>query len=224
MLRARALHTFGLGESDLAERLGDVLSRGHFGETLDVGTTASRGVVSVRCYARADTSEAADAALDDVEATVRDRLGHVVFGNDDDTLPSAVVACLRTHGHGAMLSTAESCTGGLIAKLMTDIAGSSDVFRRSFVTYTNESKTELLGVPTRLLEQHGAVSTAVAEAMAKGAAGDGFAVSVTGVAGPGGGSDEKPVGTVCIGLAGARRDGRVAPVQLPRRPRDGPPA
>lgn len=105
--------------------------------------------------------------------------------------------------NGIKVATAESCTGGLIAAAITDIAGSSVVFDRGFVTYSNEAKAEMLGVPMVLIEQYGAVSKPVAEAMAQGAiehSNAQLAVSVTGVAGPGGGSADKPVGTVWIGL------------------------
>ena len=200
-IRLRALHTFGVGESDLAERLGELLERGKLGEGVDVGTTAARGVVSVRIYARRPTADEAVATLDDVERRVRDLLGPTIFGADDETLPQATMRALGEHPGRPIVALAESCTGGLIAKLLTDVPGSSDHFHRGVVTYSNESKTELLGVPRELIEQHGAVSEPVALAMARGAGGD-VAVSVTGIAGPGGGSEQKPVGTVCIGLAG----------------------
>ena len=103
---------------------------------------------------------------------------------------------------GLMLTTAESCTGGMIAAAITDIAGSSAIFDRGFVTYSNEAKTEMLGVPAALIAQHGAVSEEVARAMAQGAlthSRANFAISTTGIAGPSGGSAEKPVGTVYIG-------------------------
>lgn len=102
------------------------------------------------------------------------------------------------------IATAESCTGGMIAAALTDIAGSSDVFDRGFVTYSNEAKTDMLGVPAELIAAHGAVSEPVANAMAMGALKHShaqMAVAVTGIAGPGGGSDEKPVGTVLIAVA-----------------------
>jgi nicotinamide-nucleotide amidase len=110
---------------------------------------------------------------------------------------------------GVRLATAESCTGGLIAAALTAIAGSSDVMDRGFVTYSNEAKTELVGVPTDLIARHGAVSEEVARAMAEGALARSrasIAVSVTGVASPGGGSAEKPVGLVCFGLAQRGRE------------------
>jgi len=105
---------------------------------------------------------------------------------------------------GQRVCTAESCTGGLIAKSFTDLAGSSDWFDRGFVTYSNAAKSEMLGVPASLIEDYGAVSEAVASAMASGALRHSeadYAIAVTGVAGPGGGSEDKPVGTVWIAVA-----------------------
>jgi nicotinamide-nucleotide amidase len=126
----------------------------------------------------------------------------------DDALRRAASALLdELRARGLTLATAESCTGGLIAAALTEIAGSSDVVERGFVTYSNAAKTELLGVPPGLIAAHGAVSREVATAMAEGAlqrSPAAVAVAVTGVAGPGGGSKEKPVGTVW--LACARRD------------------
>ena len=119
------------------------------------------------------------------------------------TLAEAVLA--RHRRAGTKLATAESCTGGAIAAALTDIAGSSDVFERGFVVYSNEAKTELLGVPAALIARHGAVSHEVAAAMAAGALAHSradLAVSVTGIAGPGGGTPTKPVGLVYIGCAG----------------------
>ena len=134
----------------------------------------------------------------------------------DDTLRHAATTLLDTlRRQRLMLATAESCTGGLIAAALTDIAGSSDVVDRGFVTYSNAAKTEMLGVPAPLIEAHGAVSAPVAAAMAEGAlarSAAAIAVSVTGVAGPGGGSADKPVGTVWFGLA--RKD---APTRTERR-------
>jgi nicotinamide-nucleotide amidase len=121
--------------------------------------------------------------------------------------PADVLAALRRKGW--LVATAESCTGGLIAAALTSVAGSSDVMDRGFVTYSNEAKTEMLGVPPALIAAHGAVSAEVAAAMAEGAIAHSrahVAVSVTGIAGPGGGTAEKPVGLVWFGCAtrGAR--------------------
>lgn len=116
----------------------------------------------------------------------------------------ATILCAR----GQRLCTAESCTGGLIAKTLTDLAGSSDWFDRGFVTYSNAAKSEMIAVPAALIDEYGAVSEAVASAMASGAlrhSDAAYAVAVTGVAGPGGGSAEKPVGTVWIAVAGPRQ-------------------
>jgi len=129
-----------------------------------------------------------------------------VFTSEILSLAEAVLAACRARGW--RLATAESCTGGLVAAALTAIAGSSDVVERGFVTYSNEAKAELLGVPPATIAAHGAVSPETAAAMAKGAvvrAPVDLAVSITGVAGPGGGSAEKPVGLVIFGLA--RRDG-----------------
>ena len=117
---------------------------------------------------------------------------------------------------GARIATAESCTGGMIAAALTDVAGSSDVFERGFVTYSNAAKTEMLGVPAALIEAHGAVSEEVALAMAEGALRHSqatLAVSVTGIAGPGG-SEFKPEGRVCFGLAQAGRESFVETVEF----------
>lgn len=117
-----------------------------------------------------------------------------------------LAALLLTAGH--RVCTAESCTGGLIAKTFTDLAGSSDWFERGFVTYSNEAKNEMLAVPLSVIEDYGAVSEPVAMAMAGGAlrySHADYAIAVTGVAGPGGGSEEKPVGTVWIAVASAEQ-------------------
>ena len=124
------------------------------------------------------------------------------------TTPTEIVA--RYREAGLRIATAESCTGGLIAAALTDIAGSSDIFERGFVTYSNDAKQELVSVPRAILEAHGAVSAETAEAMARGALAHSradIALSVTGIAGPGGGSAGKPVGLVYFGVA--RRGGQI---------------
>jgi nicotinamide-nucleotide amidase len=125
-----------------------------------------------------------------------------VIGEGTDDLPEAVYAELRRSG--STLATAESCTGGLVSEMITSIPGVSAHFLGGVVSYSNQAKVALLGVPPSLIEQHGAVSSEVAEAMATGVRerfGSDFAVSTTGIAGPGGGSPEKPVGLVYLGLA-----------------------
>jgi nicotinamide-nucleotide amidase len=198
VLRSRRLHTFGAGESDVGLKIRDLMARGRNPE---VGTTAEIGVVSVRINARGRDAAEADGLLDEAEAEIRRRLGPLVYGRDSETLGGVVGE--RLVELGWTLSTAESCTGGLISQLLTDVPGSSRYFLGGLVTYSNALKTGLVGVDQALLMAHGAVSEPVAVAMADGAArvtGSDVAVSVTGVAGPGGGSVEKPVGLVFIGL------------------------
>lgn len=138
---------------------------------------------------------------------------------DAEITALAVDLGARLAARRALCVTAESCTGGLVAGAITDVAGSSAWFDRGFVTYSNEAKMELLGVPAATLAQHGAVSEAVARAMAAGALARSrasVAVAITGIAGPGGGSPEKPVGTVCFAWAV-----RGAPAQAETRRFDG---
>jgi nicotinamide-nucleotide amidase len=141
--------------------------------------------------------------------------------DDEVQLVAALADALRARGQ--RLATAESCTGGGVAAACTDLAGSSDWFERGFVTYSNAAKTQMLGVPADLIAAHGAVSQAVAQAMAEGALGHAaaeHAVAITGVAGPGGGSPAKPVGTVWFGFAQRRPDGQTR-VQTEHRRFDG---
>lgn len=126
-------------------------------------------------------------------------------GNDSVLQDLAAALAAELKAHGRRLVTAESCTGGWVAKVCTDLPGSSEWFERGFITYSNEAKRELLGVPAVTLERYGAVSEAVAKSMAEGAlsrSSADYAAAVTGIAGPDGGSPEKPVGTVCFGWAG----------------------
>jgi len=201
MILHRIVHTFGAGESDVGAKIADLMKRG---ANPLVGTTVAAGMVSVRIIASAETPEQARKLGDEMVAQVRGRLGAIVIGEGDVTMATAVGELLRSRRQ--TVATAESCTGGLIGKMLTDIAGSSDYYLGGVVSYSNRIKTQLLDVPEDLLIQHGAVSEPVAGAMAEGCRrrlGSDWAISVTGVAGPGGGTDSKPVGTVCVGLAGA---------------------
>ena len=196
----RVLHTFGTGESDVGSRLADLMARG---TNPLIGTTVAAGLVSVRVTARAQDAEAARAMADAAVAEVSSRLGDWVVGEGDHAMAAAVGAGLRERGQ--TLVTAESCTGGLIGKMVTDPAGSSDYYLGGVVSYANAAKRDLLGVREQTLAEHGAVSEPVAREMARGARerfGADWAVSATGIAGPGGGSEEKPVGLVYIGVSG----------------------
>jgi nicotinamide-nucleotide amidase len=201
-INTRVLRTFGAGESNLAEQIADLMTPGR---NPAVGTTASEGVISVRIVARAESRSAAAQLADADEAEVRRRLGPLVYGHDDDTLASVVGAQLAERG--LTVATAESCTAGLIAKMLTDVAGSSRYVLGGIITYSNALKTVLLNVPAQLIESHGAVSEQVARVMAENCRTlfeCDFALSVTGIAGPGGGTATKPVGLVHVGLASPR--------------------
>jgi nicotinamide-nucleotide amidase len=164
-----------------------------------------RNGVALRLTARAATAEEAEKALEAVSTEVYPLIKTYLYGDEDDRL-EAVVGALLT-AQGLTLSIAESCTGGLIGDRITDVPGSSSYFRGGVVAYSNRAKTELLGVDNMTLKSEGAVSRTVAEQMAAGCRerfGSDVAISVTGVAGPGGGTDEKPVGTVWIGISDER--------------------
>ena len=208
VILSRTLHTFGLGESAIAERLGPLMQRDR---NPSVGTTVSAGVVSLRINARFESMQRASEELARAEGECCLALGDLIYGHDEQTLQEVVAnqlfeinAKLPTGAIPYTVTTAESCTGGLLAKMLTDLSGSSGYFHRGFVTYSNEAKTELLGVDPQLIRQHGAVSEEVAEAMALGAldrAKAKAALAISGIAGPTGGTPTKPVGTVCIALA-----------------------
>ncbi len=194
------LHTFGTGESDIGMQIADLMKRD---ANPLVGTTVAAGMVSIRIITCADTdAEARDKTLA-VAAEIRRRLGELVVGEGDATMASAVGELLRTRKQ--TLTTAESCTGGMVGTMLTGVSGSSDYYLGGVVSYANALKQSLLGVGEDLLGAHGAVSEPVAAAMADACRkrlGSDWAISITGVAGPGGGTEHKPVGLVYIGLAG----------------------
>lgn len=198
VIASRTLKVCGMGESMVEERVRDLIQ----GSNPSVGVYAHPGEVHLRVSAGAPTREEADALIAPVEAEMRTRLGTALFGADKDTLASVLLDRLRRAGQS--LAVAESCTGGLVGGALTAVSGSSDVFAGGMICYANTVKVRL-GVPESTLAQHGAVSKETAEAMAA-AARDHFAVdwalSVTGIAGPGGGTDAKPVGLVYVGCAG----------------------
>lgn len=199
VLLSRIVRTYGLPEAEIGERLRDLMTRGRNPE---VGTTADLGEIGIRLNATADSTSAAVALLDAEEREVRSRLGRAVYGVDSDTLAGAVGQ--RLVERGRTLCVAESCTGGLLGMLITDTAGSSQYFLGGEIAYANEVKQRRLGVKSGTIATHGAVSEAVASEMAAGARavfGASYALSLTGIAGPGGGTQQKPVGLVYIGLA-----------------------
>lgn len=199
-IHTATIHTFGLGESDVANRLGRELTARDRNPL--VGTTVSNGIISIRVRSTSESAEVAAEQLEQTVATVEQKLGSLVFGRDGVTLEQAVVNMLREGGR--TVATAESCTGGLVAKMLTDPAGASECFLGGYVVYANAAKQRDLNVPAEMLETHGAVSEPVAACLAENAREQteaDFALSLTGVAGPGGGTEEKPVGMVWIALA-----------------------
>lgn len=196
----RTLRTVGIGESQAADRIGgllqDALARG-----LELGYCAHIGAVDVRLAA---PGAQAAALVQQAEAIVRAELGKHIFGEDDETLEAVIVRLLTDRKQ--TLALAESCTGGGLANRLTNVPGVSAVLLASLVTYANAAKQKFVGVRAETLAAHGAVSEAIALEMAAGArreTGADYALSVTGIAGPGGGSEAKPVGTVFIGFASA---------------------
>lgn len=194
---SRSLRVVGIGESAAEEKVKDLLANAN--PTL--APYAKSGEVELRITAKAPDEATARSMNAELEQKVRERLGDFVYGVDEDTLESVVVRMLVERK--LKLALAESCTGGLISHRVTNIPGSSDTYLAGIVSYSNTAKTRFLDVPEEMLREHGAVSQEVAEAMANGAAtrsGADIAVGVTGIAGPGGGSPQKPVGLVYIGL------------------------
>jgi nicotinamide-nucleotide amidase len=200
-VRARLLRTFGMGESALDAELADVATAGE----VTLGFRTSFPDNYLRPVARSASAEEAERMLDRVCETIRARLGPLVYGEGDETLEQVTGRLLAQHG--VRVAVAESCTGGLIAEKLTDVPGSSAYFLGGVVAYADAAKTALLGVPAAMLAEYGAVSDAVARAMAEGVrarfAAD-LAVSTTGISGPEGGTDAKPVGLVHLALADAK--------------------
>ncbi len=199
VLRVATLNIFGAGESWVGDKIRDLMKRG---AEPRVGTTVHDGIVSIRIYARG-TEAQAQAAISTLTQEVTARLGDLIFSTGEASIESVLVEMLRSRRQ--TIATAESCTGGLLAALLTGIPGASNCFHGGWVTYSNALKIQELDLSPELLQTHGAVSAPVAEAMAQVArskAGADWGISTTGIAGPEGGTAEKPVGTVYMGLAG----------------------
>jgi nicotinamide-nucleotide amidase len=200
VVRAAVVRTFGVGESSLDAELKDFALE----EDVELGFRTSFPDNALRPLARAATSQQAESRVAGMVAKIRERLGPIVYSENDELMEAVVGRLLSERGN--TVAVAESCTGGLLAGKLTSVPGSSDYFLGGVVAYSNDAKTALLGVPESLLAAHGAVSNEVAQAMAEGVResfGADFGVSTTGISGPGGGSDEKPVGLVSVGIAWA---------------------
>jgi len=196
----RVLRITGRAESDVDQHAQPIYSRWTANE-VPISTTilAMLGQIELHLTARATNRDAANKALDAATRELTAELGEAIYSVDGRTLEAVVGDLLRAKR--MTIAVAESCTGGLLASRLTDVPGSSDYVDRAVVCYSNQSKTELAGVPEPLIAAHGAVSEPVAEAMARGIrtrSNTNIGVGVTGIAGPGGGTPEKPVGTVAI--------------------------
>ena len=209
--RTAMMRLFGIPESEIAETLRVARAGGVDLDALEITTCLRRGEIEIAT--RYEPGYEAD--YTGFVQVVRDRHGDTLFSEDGTTIDEQVAGLLRERG--LTIAAAESCTGGMLAARLTDLAGSSDYVLGGLVVYSNEAKVALAGVDAALIERVGAVSTEVAEALADGAAarlGAAVGVGITGIAGPGGGTPDKPVGTVCFSVAG---DGRrlTRRVQLP---------
>lgn len=198
VIASHNIHVYGRGEAPVAMEIADLME----GENPTVAPYAKEGEMFVRVTAKAQTQEEADRLCAPIVDEIKSRIGHFVYSVDVESLEELVVQELEKQKKS--IATAESCTGGLLAKRITDVSGASKVFSTGVVSYANETKTKLLGVKEEILKEHGAVSPECAAAMAEGIvrlAGSTVGVGITGIAGPEGGTEEKPVGLVYIAVS-----------------------
>ncbi len=203
-ISTRLIQVCGLVESDAAQRLGEILDRKR---NPTVGITVSRTTVTLRLRHRGERADA-ERLLDETERAIRERLGPLVFGVGEETLAASVLGLLLPREE--TVATVESCTGGMVGAMLSDVPGSSGAFLGGWVTYSDAMKSREVAVPPDAILRHGAVSETVARAMAEGgliSAQADHALAVTGIAGPGGGSEAKPVGTVFIARSSRRGAG-----------------
>jgi nicotinamide-nucleotide amidase len=196
---SRVLRLAGIGESQAEAECADLIA-GQSNPT--IAPLAKTYEVWLRLTARTRTREGAEELIAPIEAEIRRRLGDHIYGSDSESLEQVTGEMLARDG--LTLAVAESCTGGLIGHRLTNVPGSSRYFLASLTTYSNESKTRLLGVPEALVREHGAVSPDCAAAMAEGvrqATRADMGLSITGIAGPDGGTPQKPVGLVYVGIS-----------------------
>lgn len=199
IFHSRCLQIFGIGESSVAEKLKSMMET-YTNPT--VAPYAKTAGVRLRLTAKCKSKDEGEALIKPVEDEIRGILGDMVYGVDDEEISFVVFKMLKEKG--LTISAAESCTGGMLVKMITDIAGSSGVLNESIVTYSNDAKMKYLGVNKETLEKHGAVSRETAYEMAVGIkknSGSSVGVGITGIAGPDGGTSEKPVGLVYIAAA-----------------------
>jgi nicotinamide-nucleotide amidase len=200
----KKLKCFGVGESTIAEMLGSMMQRGR---NPLINCTVSSGVITLHVVATAEDETTAGQMAEKDELTLRNTLGELIFGTEDQSLAQIVGDTLIQQNK--TIAVAESCTGGLLSKMLTDMPGASRYFRSGWITYSNEAKISQLDVPAGLIAEYGAVSEQVAESMARGArkkADTDFAIGITGIAGPTGGTEQKPVGLVYISVDSEREN------------------
>jgi len=202
VIRSRYLRLFGIGESDAEYRLSDLMD----GVNPTIAPYCSLGEVQLRLTARAADAATADAMLDPLESRVRERVGEFIYSRTNDPHEDMAAAVAgRLTAKGLRIALAESCTGGMLASMIVSQPGASAILEEALVVYSNSAKTRLLGVPSDLIASEGAVSESVARTMAEGArdrSGADIAVATTGIAGPTGGTAEKPAGLVWLAIAG----------------------
>ncbi|MTI60641.1 MAG: competence/damage-inducible protein A [Firmicutes bacterium] len=199
LIQSRVLNFFGIGESSLEMEIKDILDKQ---TNPTIALLAGKGEVKVRITSKASSKEKAGELIAVVEKEITERVGEYVYGSDDKGLAVVVAELLKEKG--LSIATAESCTGGLLGDRITNIAGSSEYFQGGVIAYSNQVKHELLGVEENTLKKYGAVSAETAQKMAEGIKDNmntDIGIAITGIAGPGGGSQEKPVGLVYLGLA-----------------------
>lgn len=204
---SRVLRIYGMGESMVEEKVRDLLEKQ---QNPTIAPLASFGEVTLRLTVKCKRDQDPWPLIKPLEDEIRRRLGDAIYGVDDDTLERVVVDLLKKND--CTLATAESCTGGLIANRITNVPGASEVFLEGMITYSNESKIKRLGVSEDTLRRYGAVSSQTAEEMVRGIlkeSGAHIGIGVTGIAGPGGGTPDKPVGLVYIGIGSKNGDIKV---------------
>jgi len=199
----KKLNCFAAGESKIAQTLGTILDRDR---NPLINITVHFGQITLTINAAADDQNTAQNLLDADTKQIRDKLGNFIFSEGDTTLPQIIGKLLMEKNK--TLATAESCTAGMLAKLITDVPGSTAYYTQGWITYSNKSKTQMLNVSKQLIDKHGAVSPQVAATMAENAkklASTDYALAITGIAGPTGSSPDKPIGLVHIALASAEQ-------------------
>lgn len=207
----KTIKVFGPGESQVEEMISEIIDDP---QGCSIALLAVEGEIHIRITAEGENSEDSQRIMEDVTDRIKIKLTDYIYGYDNDTLPSIVAELMKENG--MTLAVAESCTGGYLAKTITDLPGSSTYFWGGAITYSNEAKNKVLGVREEIIDSYGAVSQETALAMAQGIkriANSSIGLSITGIAGPEGGTETKPVGSVYIAIAGDKLE-KVKPLNF----------